>query len=74
MAKSPKRSQGTVLITGGAKRVGAAMALSLARAGYSIALHYNNSKTEAEKLSKYRKEILTGYDQSDVNEQIEEQD
>lgn len=29
-------------------------------------------KCEEEKLSKYRPEILTGYDQSDVDEPIEE--
>jgi hypothetical protein len=29
-------------------------------------------KCRAEKLSKFRQEILTGYDQSDVDERIEE--
>jgi len=36
------------LITGGAKRVGKAIALSLAEMGYDIALHYRSSKAGAE--------------------------
>ena len=35
------------LITGGAKRIGKAIALHLAQNGYDIALHYNTSKKEA---------------------------
>jgi NAD(P)-dependent dehydrogenase (short-subunit alcohol dehydrogenase family) len=35
------------LVTGGAKRLGKAFALHLARLGYSIALHYNTSEEEA---------------------------
>jgi NAD(P)-dependent dehydrogenase (short-subunit alcohol dehydrogenase family) len=38
---------GTVLITGGAKRLGRALVLDLARHGYNIALHYNTSEREA---------------------------
>lgn len=45
-------SKKAVLITGGAKRVGAALALYFARQGYDIALHYNRSKTDALKLQK----------------------
>ena len=41
-----------VLITGGAKRVGRAVALHLARSGYDIALHYGHSKTEAEETAR----------------------
>jgi NAD(P)-dependent dehydrogenase (short-subunit alcohol dehydrogenase family) len=37
----------TVLITGGAKRLGRAIALDLARHGWNIALHYNSSEKEA---------------------------
>ncbi len=37
----------SALITGGAKRIGKAIALYLADCGYDIALHYNTSKTEA---------------------------
>jgi NAD(P)-dependent dehydrogenase (short-subunit alcohol dehydrogenase family) len=36
------------LVTGGAVRIGRNIALQLARSGYSIAIQYNNSKTEAE--------------------------
>jgi NAD(P)-dependent dehydrogenase (short-subunit alcohol dehydrogenase family) len=35
------------LVTGGAQRLGKAFALTLARMGYSIALHYRSSVTEA---------------------------
>ena len=37
------------LITGGAKRIGKSIALSLAEKGYDIALHYRSSKESAEK-------------------------
>lgn len=43
-------SDRNVLITGSAKRVGREIALSLARAGANIAVHYNHSKKEAEEL------------------------
>lgn len=36
-----------VLVTGGAKRLGRAIALDLARHGWNIALHYNSSEKEA---------------------------
>ncbi len=39
--------QPLALVTGGAKRLGKAFALALARMGYSIALHYNASADEA---------------------------
>jgi len=35
------------IITGGAKRIGRAIAIELAKEGYDIALHYNRSKNEA---------------------------
>lgn len=41
---------GTALITGGAKRIGKSIALCLAKRGYDLVIHYNNSKTEAENL------------------------
>ena len=41
----------SALITGGAKRIGKAIALYLAGCGYDIALHYNTSEKEA-KLAK----------------------
>ena len=40
------------LVTGGAHRLGKAFALSLARMGYSIALHYRGAATEAEQTAK----------------------
>ena len=39
------------LITGGAKRIGRAIALALARAGYAVVVHANRSRAEAEKLA-----------------------
>jgi NAD(P)-dependent dehydrogenase (short-subunit alcohol dehydrogenase family) len=41
----------TALITGGAKRVGRAIALALAEMKWNIALHYRTSEKEAEALS-----------------------
>jgi len=43
----PSKIKGTALVTGAAKRIGAHVALHLARAGYQIALHYHHSKPEA---------------------------
>ena len=37
----------TVLVTGGAKRLGRALVLDLARHGWNVALHYNSSEKEA---------------------------
>jgi pteridine reductase len=39
------------LITGGAKRVGRAIVLELARAGCDVAIHYRHSRPEAERLA-----------------------
>ena len=39
-----------VLVTGGAKRVGRAIALELARAGCDVAVHYRNSPKQAEEV------------------------
>ena len=38
----------TALVTGGARRLGRAMALALAEAGHDVAIHYAGSATEAE--------------------------
>jgi len=43
--------QRSALITGGGRRIGAAVALSLARAGYAVALHAHESRMEAEALA-----------------------
>lgn len=48
MDKTP--SQGTALVTGASKRIGKALCLSLAAAGYHIAVHYHHSRDEAENL------------------------
>src|SRR5579864_2391377 len=38
----------TVLVTGAAKRLCRAIALHLGKAGWSVAVHYNHSKVDAE--------------------------
>ena len=40
-------SDSTVLITGGARRLGAAIARALSDAGYSVVIHYNSSAEDA---------------------------
>ena len=46
------RLQGKVaLVTGGAKRIGRAIVSRLAGAGYSVAIHYDRSRSEAETLA-----------------------
>jgi NAD(P)-dependent dehydrogenase (short-subunit alcohol dehydrogenase family) len=42
-----KKNKGTVLITGGARRIGRGLCLALARLGYRVALHYHSSQHEA---------------------------
>src|SRR3546814_12152320 len=41
---------GNVLITGAARRIGAAIARALAANGYAVAIHYRHSLNEAEAL------------------------
>jgi NAD(P)-dependent dehydrogenase (short-subunit alcohol dehydrogenase family) len=43
--------KGAVLITGGAKRLGAAMARAIAAAGHPVVIHANSSTAEAEALA-----------------------
>lgn len=40
-----------VLVTGAAKRIGRIIALELYRRGFDVAIHYGNSRTEAEQVS-----------------------
>lgn len=47
--------QKTALVTGGARRVGKAITQGLAKAGYSLAIHYNSSSDSADRL---RSEIV----------------
>lgn len=44
-------TNGTALITGGAKRLGRAIAIRLAELGFDIALHYNTSRGDAERVA-----------------------
>jgi 3-oxoacyl-[acyl-carrier protein] reductase/pteridine reductase len=41
-----------VLVTGAAKRIGRVIAIELARHGFSVGIHYNNSCTEAGEVSR----------------------
>ncbi len=41
----------TALVTGGAKRIGAAIALALARAGVHVGIHYRTARQEAESVA-----------------------
>lgn len=45
----------TILITGGAKRLGRALAIHLAEEGATIAIHYHSSKKEADSLLRHLK-------------------
>ena len=42
--------RGSVLVTGGAKRIGREICLRLSEEGFSIAIHYRNSEQEANQL------------------------
>jgi NAD(P)-dependent dehydrogenase (short-subunit alcohol dehydrogenase family) len=44
-------TRGVALVTGGAKRIGAAIVERLAAEGYAVAIHCNASRTEAEALA-----------------------
>ncbi len=48
MQEEMQGSSGSALVTGGAIRLGRALALGLARQGYNIVLHYNRSESEAQ--------------------------
>lgn len=43
-------SPGRILVTGGAKRVGAALSTALAEKGWQVVLHYNQAAADAQKL------------------------
>ena len=42
----------TILVTGGALRIGSEIVTSFAKMGWDIILHYRNSSEEAKKLKK----------------------
>ena len=48
-----------IIITGGATRIGAAIANKLSGPGVEIVIHYNKSKSSAEKLKKKLSRNLT---------------
>lgn len=45
-----RQQRGTALVTGGAKRIGAALVRHLAQAGYHVVIHYATAQAEAEAL------------------------
>jgi NAD(P)-dependent dehydrogenase (short-subunit alcohol dehydrogenase family) len=51
MADNTDNTQRTALITGAGRRIGAAIAFALSRAGFALVLHANRSRIEAEKLA-----------------------
>ena len=51
----------TALVTGGAKNLGKAIAVNLAKQGFNIAIHYNTSEKEAEISLKEIKKYSDGF-------------
>ena len=49
--ESTKLAPRAALITGAGRRIGATIALALAKAGYAVVLHANNSREDAERLA-----------------------
>ncbi len=45
--------RGVALVTGAARRIGRAIALDLAEAGYAVAIHCNRSIEEAEEVAEH---------------------
>jgi NAD(P)-dependent dehydrogenase (short-subunit alcohol dehydrogenase family) len=56
-----------VLVTGGAKRLGAAFARALAASGWKVGIHYNSSAEEAERLAAELSGFAVGADLSDLS-------
>lgn len=53
----PLNGKRRVLITGGARRLGAQLSLCLAKAGYNLVIHYYQSLAEAEKIAQKCREF-----------------
>jgi NAD(P)-dependent dehydrogenase (short-subunit alcohol dehydrogenase family) len=49
---SPRRERGAALVTGGAKRIGRAICLELAAAGFDLAIHHRDSDAEAAEVAR----------------------
>jgi NAD(P)-dependent dehydrogenase (short-subunit alcohol dehydrogenase family) len=47
----PTARNGAALVTGGGRRIGRAIALTLARAGFDVAIHYRSDPDEAEEVA-----------------------
>ncbi len=47
---APSTTRPAALVTGGAERIGRVIVLTLARAGYAVAIHANHSRGAAEAL------------------------
>jgi NAD(P)-dependent dehydrogenase (short-subunit alcohol dehydrogenase family) len=50
----------TVLVTGGAKRLGRAIALEMARGGANVAISYNTSRDEAQQTLEELRALAPG--------------
>jgi NAD(P)-dependent dehydrogenase (short-subunit alcohol dehydrogenase family) len=48
---TPAGARGGALVTGGARRIGRALALSLAEAGYAVAIHHRDAPDDASSLA-----------------------
>ncbi len=51
-APPPVRARGAALVTGGAKRIGRAICLELAAAGFDVAIHHRDSDAEAAEVAR----------------------
>jgi NAD(P)-dependent dehydrogenase (short-subunit alcohol dehydrogenase family) len=51
MANTSQQTLGAALVTGGARRIGRAIALALAQAGFTVVLHAHRSRQDAEALA-----------------------
>jgi NAD(P)-dependent dehydrogenase (short-subunit alcohol dehydrogenase family) len=51
MTNGPNETRGTALITGGGRRIGAAITRALAQVGYTVVMHAYRSHAEAEQLA-----------------------